>query len=182
MRPCRLRKWSRGSRNCHSFTRIASDISSPIQMIFVHLLYEMCIYIYIHNIYNGLSISFSTDDHFISCSLAFFCFGSHGSHRPRETHSEACFEVGHLGLLPLGVALITFFGDVKTSPLPAPWKPRKPWRMVKAMIKEIATLGVNESFVSLPFGWWPTVCHGIDGSFIEVYLLIAWWFSMAMLK
>lgn len=31
----------------------------------------------------------------------------------------ACFEVGHLGLLPLGVALITFFGDVKTSPLPA---------------------------------------------------------------
>ena len=62
-------------------------------------------------------MSFSTDDHFISCSLANLCFGvSLGSHRD----SEACFEVGHLGLLPLGVALVTFFGDVKTSPLPAP--------------------------------------------------------------
>ena len=30
-----------------------------------------------------------------------------------------CFNVGHLGLLPLGVALISFFGQIRTSPLPA---------------------------------------------------------------
>ena len=29
------------------------------------------------------------------------------------------FKAGHLGLLPLGVALVLFFGDVKTSPLPS---------------------------------------------------------------
>jgi len=28
------------------------------------------------------------------------------------------FKAGHLGLLPLGVALVCFFGDVKTSPMP----------------------------------------------------------------
>ena len=99
-------------------------------MIFVHLLYEMCmciynyiiyIYNYIIYIYNGLSISFSTDDHFISCSLANFFGPMVDPMDPTEIPlREACFEVGHLGLLPLGVALITFFGDVKTSPLPAP--------------------------------------------------------------
>ncbi|CAJ1442239.1 unnamed protein product [Effrenium voratum] len=31
----------------------------------------------------------------------------------------SCFDVGHLGLLPLGVALAGFFGEVRTSPLPA---------------------------------------------------------------
>ncbi|CAK9082114.1 unnamed protein product [Durusdinium trenchii] len=31
----------------------------------------------------------------------------------------SCFDVGHLGLLPLGVALVGFFGEVKTSPFPA---------------------------------------------------------------
>lgn len=36
-------------------------------------------------------------------------------------NSKECFNVGHLGLLPLGVALISFFGQIRTSPLPVSW-------------------------------------------------------------